>query len=98
MSRVAWHLWTDEHIKTLCALLDRGASAARASVVLKRPTLAVQNKARQLGRPFPDRRKVRAADLAREALERNTASRTSGPLVQSQTKRRQQVLTQSADR
>jgi hypothetical protein len=77
MSRVAWHPWTDEHIKTLCALLDQGASAARASVVLKRPTLAVQNKARQLGRPFPDLRKARAADLAPEARERNTGSRTS---------------------
>jgi hypothetical protein len=85
MSRVAWHPWTDEHIQTLYALLDRGASAARASVVLKRPTLAVQNKARQLGRPFPDLRKVRAADLAREASERNTASQTSGaPLVRSE--------------
>jgi hypothetical protein len=84
MSRIAWHPWTDEHIQTLYALLDRGASAARASVVLKRPTLAVQNKARQLGRPFPDLRKVRAADLAREARERNTGSRTSGaPLAPS---------------
>jgi hypothetical protein len=46
-------------------------------VVLKRPTLAVQNKARQLGRPFPDLRKVRAAGRAREAHEQKTASRTS---------------------
>jgi hypothetical protein len=74
MTRLAWHPWTDEQIKLLCSLLDQGASAARASVVLKRPTLAVQNKARQLGRPFPDLRKVRAAGLARQAREQKRAA------------------------
>jgi hypothetical protein len=74
MTRLAWHPWTEEQIKLLCTLLDRGASAARASVVLKRPTLAVQNKARQLGRPFPDLRKVRAAALAKEAHAKSTAT------------------------
>jgi len=36
-------------ITLLCALVDRGVSPARASVVLKRPRLAVQNKAIELG-------------------------------------------------
>jgi hypothetical protein len=76
MTRLAWHPWTDEQKRLLCALLDQGASAARASVVLKRPTLAVQNKARQLGRPFPDLRKVRAAALARETREQKSAAPT----------------------
>jgi hypothetical protein len=70
MNRVTCRKWTNEQIELLRALVESGASAARASVVLKRPKLAVQNKARQLGRPFPDVRNVKAARLAREALER----------------------------
>ena len=70
MNRVTCRKWTTEQIELLRALVESGASAARASVVLKRPKLAVQNKARQLGRPFPDVRNVKAARLAREALER----------------------------
>jgi hypothetical protein len=70
MNRVKCRKWTPEQIELLRALVESGASAARASVVLKRPKLAVQNKARQLGRPFPDVRNVKAARLAREALER----------------------------
>ena len=48
----------------------------RASVVLKRPKLAVQTKARQLGRPFRDVRDVKADRLAREtdAIEANGRS------------------------
>ena len=70
MTRVTRRSWTPEQIDLLRALLDKGVSAARASVVLKRPKLAVQNKARQLGRPFPDMRDVRAARLAKEVFER----------------------------
>lgn len=70
MNRVTCRKWTTEQIELLRALVESGASAARASVVLKRPKLAVQNKARQLGRPFPDVRNVKAARLAREALAR----------------------------
>jgi hypothetical protein len=70
MNRVTCRKWTPEQIELLRALVESGASAARASVVLKRPKLAVQNKASQLGRPFPDVRNVKAARLAREALER----------------------------
>ena len=50
MNRVTCRRWTTEQIELLRALVESGASAARASVVLKRPKLAVQNKARQLGR------------------------------------------------
>ena len=53
-------------------------------MVLGRPKLAVQNKARQLGRPFPDAREVKAARLARELGElkeigRRDARQVSGP-------------------
>ncbi|KRR27651.1 hypothetical protein CQ13_04535 [Bradyrhizobium retamae] len=67
MPRITSRSWTAEQIKLLCALVDSGVSAVRASVVLKRPRLAVQNKARELGRPFADSRQVRAMRLAREA-------------------------------
>lgn len=70
MNRITCRKWTTDQIELLRTLVESGASAARASVVLKRPKLAVQNKARQLGRPFPDVRGVKAARLAREAFER----------------------------
>jgi hypothetical protein len=70
MPRVTCRSWTAEQIELLCALVDRGVSPARASVVLKRPRLAVQTKAREVGRPFTDSRQIRANRLAREASER----------------------------
>jgi hypothetical protein len=87
MARVTSRRWTTEHLALLQTLVDNGVSPARASVVLKRPLLAVQSKARELGRPFADSRKTRAARLAREASERQalehssalTASRPSIP-------------------
>jgi hypothetical protein len=66
MVRVSRRSWTPEQIELLLALVDKGVSPARASVILKRPQLAVQNKARQLGRSFPGVRDVRAARRARE--------------------------------
>jgi hypothetical protein len=83
MNRVTCRRWTTEQIELLRTLVESGASAARASVVLKRPKLAVQNKARQLGRPFPDVRGVKAARLAREALERESIERRRTGLMSS---------------
>ena len=83
MTRVMCRRWTAEQIELLRALVESGASAARASVVLKRPKLAVQNKARQLGRPFPDVRGVKAARLAREAFERESIERRRNGLTTS---------------
>jgi hypothetical protein len=81
MNRISCRRWTTEQIELLRALVESGASAARASVVLKRPKLAVQNKARQLGRPFPDVRGVKAARLAREAFERESIERRRNALT-----------------
>jgi hypothetical protein len=69
MTRVTKLSWTSDQIAQLLSMVENGVSPARASVALKRPKLAVQNKARQLGRPFPDVRDVKAARLAREAEE-----------------------------
>jgi hypothetical protein len=81
MTRVMCRRWTSEQIELLRRLVESGASAARASVVLKRPKLAVQNKARQLGRPFPDVRNVKAARLAREAVELESIERQRNTLT-----------------
>src|SRR5215203_4807017 len=70
MPRVTRRSWTADQITLLCALVDWGVSSARASVVLKRPRLAVQNKARELGKPFAGSRQVRAMRLTRETEAR----------------------------
>jgi len=77
MPRITCRSWTAEQIKLLCALVDRGVSPARASVVLKRPRLAVQNKARELGRPFAGARQVRAMRLTKEADARKAIERSA---------------------
>jgi hypothetical protein len=76
--RVTSRSWTTEQIALLLSLIDSGVSAVRASVVLKRPKLAVQNKARQLGRPFPDVRVIKTARLAREGIELQSLERRRG--------------------
>jgi hypothetical protein len=76
MTRVTSRSWTPDQINLLFSLVERGVSSARASVALRRPKLAVQNKARQLGRPFQDVRDVRAARLAREAKELEAIGRS----------------------
>jgi hypothetical protein len=70
MPRITRRSWTAEQIKLLCELVERGVSPARASVVLKRPRLAVQTKAREMGRPFTGSRQARAILLTREAEAR----------------------------
>ena len=77
MPRITSRSWTTEQIERLRMLVDRGISPARASVVLKRPILAVQSKARELGTPFADSRKTRAARLAREVVARQAIERSS---------------------
>jgi GcrA cell cycle regulator len=79
MPRVTGRSWTTEQINLLLTLVDRGVSPARASVVLKRPRLAVQHKARELGKPFLDSRQARAMRLAREAQARQAILATNRP-------------------
>jgi hypothetical protein len=63
MVRVTRRIWTPEQISVLLALVGIAVSAVRASIILGRPKLAVQMKARQLGKPFRDVREVKAARL-----------------------------------
>jgi hypothetical protein len=69
MVRVTRRSWTPEQISILLSLVGKGISPVRASVILGRPKQAIQNKARQLGKPFRDVREVKAARLAREASQ-----------------------------
>jgi len=75
MTRVTSRSWTQDQINLLFSLIEKGASPARASAALRRPKLAIQNKARQLGRPFEDVRNVKAARLEREAAALRTLDR-----------------------
>jgi hypothetical protein len=52
--------WSDEDTERLRALVASGASALRASVVLRRSLSVTKNKARSLGVPFPSEAELRA--------------------------------------
>jgi len=69
MVRITRRSWTPDQIDLLLALVEKGASPARASVVLGRSAIALRNKAWQLGKPFRSLREVKADQLAREARE-----------------------------
>jgi hypothetical protein len=62
--------WTVEEIKKLTSLLEQRASAARASIALKRNKAAVKRKARELGTPFKDHRIERREREAKETAAR----------------------------
>ncbi len=53
--------WTPEDIARLIILADGGATVTRAAAALRRPATAVQNKARELGKPLVGIRKAKAA-------------------------------------
>lgn len=51
--------WTPEEVEKLAKLVDAGASAARAAAALKRNIIAVQAKARSIGKTFQTVREMR---------------------------------------
>jgi hypothetical protein len=53
--------WTSEDIARLISLADGGATVLRAAAALGRPATAVQNKARELGKPLVGIRASKAA-------------------------------------
>ena len=70
--------WTADEVAKLSALLDTGASAIRAAAALKRSIISVQGKARDLGRPFPHKRAIKRARLAKEVIARSQEQPSSG--------------------
>jgi hypothetical protein len=67
--------WTNEECERLIQFVNTGASAARASVALRRTMKSVQCQARKLGKPFPT---LRAARRQRQA-KLEAAMRTGPP-------------------
>jgi hypothetical protein len=65
--------WTDEEIARLKSLQASGATAARASVALKRSKSYVREKPRELGIPFATLRERKMRQASREAAERVAA-------------------------
>jgi hypothetical protein len=51
--------WTPEEVEKLARLIASGASAARAAAALGRKIMAVQVKARSIGKPFQTVREMR---------------------------------------
>ena len=70
MARLITRAWTPEQIEQLRALVTGKASAVRAAAALSRSIISVQGKARELGMPFPHKRKVKADRLLKEAAVR----------------------------
>jgi len=52
-------IWSGKDLENLRALVLSGASAVRASVVLKRPLKAIKIKAKKLGVPFRHERELK---------------------------------------
>lgn len=50
--------WSDEDTEKFKTLLAEGVSPERMSVIFKRSTMAVKQKARQLGTPYPKRMRI----------------------------------------
>jgi hypothetical protein len=69
--------WSDEHLKVLRELLRSGVSPLRAAVILKRSTVSVKDKARLLGTPFPDARKLGRSAKVAAAAPSDTGSGSS---------------------
>jgi len=67
MTRAIIRAWTPEQVSRLKVLIASNATAVRAAAALNRSIISVQAKAREIGTPFPHKRKLKADRLAREA-------------------------------
>jgi len=57
--KAKYGLWSEEEVNQLKALVASGASALRASVVLRRSVLQIKKKARNLSVPFHSEAELR---------------------------------------
>src|SRR4051812_34481041 len=69
--------WSSEQIDRLIAMVESGASPAKAAAALGRKMIPVQNMARRVGKPFQDVRKVKRERLAREVEQLNAIENRS---------------------
>lgn len=56
-THVTSRTWSDAENEKFKVLLAEGVSPERMSVIFKRTTLAIKQKARQLGSPFPRKKR-----------------------------------------
>jgi hypothetical protein len=47
-----YRVWTDDEVAKLSSMIERGVSAQRAAVSLKRPLDSIKKRAKDLGKPF----------------------------------------------
>jgi GcrA cell cycle regulator len=57
--KAKYRVWSEEELDRLKAVVASGASALRASVILKRSLKQIKKKARELGVPFPSEADLR---------------------------------------
>ena len=67
MTRAIIRPWTPDQVERLKVLIAGHASPLRAAAALNRSIISVQAKAREIGTPFPHKRRVKADRLSREA-------------------------------
>lgn len=67
MTHVTNRTWMPSQIEELRNLIAAGASPVKAAARLKRSTVSVQIKAKDLGCPFTDKRVLKRRRLMREA-------------------------------
>ena len=46
-------VWTDKEVARLKEMIEKGLSAQRIALALRRPTDSIKQRARQIGMPFP---------------------------------------------
>jgi GcrA cell cycle regulator len=67
MPHVTNRTWMPAQVEELKRLVEAGASPLKAATRLKRSTIAVQIKAKDLGCPFVDKRVLKRRRLMRES-------------------------------
>lgn len=67
MTHVTNRTWMPAQVEELRRLVEAGASPVKAAARLKRSTVSVQIKAKDLGTPFADKRVLKRRRLMRES-------------------------------
>jgi hypothetical protein len=66
MTHVTNRTWMPDDLRLLQEMADRGVSAARAAVALRRSINSIKIQAKKIGRPFPDERVLKRERRSRE--------------------------------
>jgi stalled ribosome rescue protein Dom34 len=66
MTHVTKRTWTPDDLRRLQEMAERGYSAARAAVALRRRIAGIKVQPKKIGCPFPDERVLKRERRARE--------------------------------